>query len=36
MEEDKKLSRYMLIFAVIIGAVVVAQILLANYLQSIY
>ena len=28
MEEDKKLSRYMLIFAVIIGIVVVTQIIL--------
>jgi|TARA_B110000008_G_scaffold170406_1_gene170164 hypothetical protein len=36
MEEDKKLSRYMLIFAVIIGIVVVAQIVLANYLGTIY
>ena len=36
MEEDKKIYRYMTYFAVIIGIVVVAQIVLANYLQSIY
>ena len=36
MEEDKKTYRYMTFFAVIIGVVVVAQLILANYLQSIY
>jgi len=36
MEEDKKTYRYMAIFAVIIAVVIVGQIILANYLQSIY
>jgi|TARA_X000000368_G_scaffold148531_1_gene117140 hypothetical protein len=36
MEEDKKTYRYMAMFAVIIAVVVVGQIILANYLQSIY
>ena len=36
MEEDKKTYRYMAMFALIIAVVVVGQIILANYLQSIY
>tara|TARA_B100001057_G_scaffold409183_1_gene423746 strand:+ start:5318 stop:5461 length:144 start_codon:yes stop_codon:yes gene_type:complete len=36
MEEDKKIYKYMSIFAGIIGVVVVAQLILANYLQAIY
>lgn len=36
MEEDKKTYKYMTMFSVIIAVVVVAQIILANYLQSIY
>jgi hypothetical protein len=36
MEEDKKTYRYMAMFAVIIAVAVVGQIILANYLQSIY
>jgi len=36
MEEDKKTYRYMAMFAGIIAVVVVGQIILANYLQSIY
>jgi hypothetical protein len=36
MEEDKKTYRYMGLFTVIIAVVVVAQIIFANYLQSIY
>ena len=36
MEEDKKTYKYMTMFVVIIGVVVVAQLILANYLQSIY
>jgi len=36
MEEDKKIYKYMAIFAVVIGVVVIAQLVLANYLQSIY
>ena len=35
MEEDKKTYKYMTMFGVI-GVVVVAQLILANYLQSIY
>ena len=34
MEEDKKTYKYMTMFSVIIAVVVVAQIILANYLQS--
>jgi hypothetical protein len=36
MEEDKKTYKYMTMFSVIIGIVVIAQIILANYLQTIY
>ena len=36
MEGDKKTYRYMAMFALIIAVVVVGQIILANYLQSIY
>jgi hypothetical protein len=36
MQEDKKTYKYMTMFAGIIAVVVVAQIILANYLQSIY
>ena len=36
MEDDKKTYKYMTMFGVIIGVVVVAQLILANYLQSIY
>ena len=36
MEEDKKTYKYMTMFREIIAIVVVAQIILANYLQSIY
>tara|TARA_B100000674_G_scaffold33893_1_gene23653 strand:- start:3 stop:146 length:144 start_codon:yes stop_codon:yes gene_type:complete len=36
MEEDKKTYKYMSLFGVIIGIVVVAQLVLANYLQAIY
>jgi hypothetical protein len=36
MEEDKKTYRYMVMFSVIIAVVVIAQIIFANYLQSIY
>ena len=36
MEEDKKTYKYMILFAIIIGVVVIGQIILANYLQSIY
>ena len=36
MEEDKKTYKYMTLFAIIIGVVVIGQIILANYLQSIY
>ena len=36
MEEDKKTYRYMSMFGAIIGIVVVAQLILANYLQTIY
>ena len=36
MEEDKKTYKYMAIFAGILAVVVIGQIILANYLQSIY
>ena len=36
MEEDKKTYKYMTMFGAIIGVVVVLQLILANYLQSIY
>jgi hypothetical protein len=36
MEEDKKTYKYMTLFGAIIGVVVVLQLILANYLQSIY
>ncbi len=36
MEEDKKTYKYMTMFSVIIGTVVIAQLILANYLQAIY
>jgi hypothetical protein len=36
MEEDKKTYKYMIMFGVIIGIVVIAQLVLANYLQGIY
>ena len=36
MEEDKKTYKYMTMFGAIIGIVVIAQLILANYLQGIY
>ncbi len=36
MEEDKKTYKYMSMFGVIIGIVVIAQLILANYLQAIF
>jgi len=36
MEEAKKTYKYMTMFGAIIGVVVVAQLILANYIQSIY
>ena len=36
MEEDKKTYKYLALFSIIIAIVVIGQIILANYLQSIY
>jgi len=36
MQEDKKTYKYMALFVGIITVVVIGQIILANYLQSIY
>ena len=36
MEEYKMTYKYMALFAIIIGVVVIGQIILANYLQSSY
>ena len=36
MEEDEKTYKYMALFTIIIAVVVIGQIILANYLQSIY
>tara|TARA_Y100001970_G_C14259557_1_gene878693 strand:- start:1221 stop:1331 length:111 start_codon:yes stop_codon:yes gene_type:complete len=36
MDEDKKTIKMLAIFFAVIGIVVVAQLVLANYLQSIY